>query len=107
MSKNWDYAKLSKLASENGGPQKFVDSLISNSKSSGKSDMIPWIIGISAGASAITAIIVKIIDNIRKKKTEKELAVLKQELIKGIEDYDKEHSQSSEEIIADNDNQES
>ena len=39
----WNYAELSKMAKEAGGPEQLVDSLVSSSKASGRREMLPWI----------------------------------------------------------------
>lgn len=49
----WDYAELSKMAKENGGPEKFVDFHIN----SGKRKMFPWI-GAAAAAGAATTVVI-------------------------------------------------
>lgn len=79
---SWNYAELSKLAKENGGPEEFVEILIS----SGKKQMIPWLGVALAVGVASTLGIQKIVKYFSQKKAMSDEA--KQELIQGIKDYD-------------------
>ena len=91
--KTWNYAELSHMAKENGGPENLVAKLIN----SGKLEMLPWIgvaflMGIAAN-QGIQYLIKK------KKQREAEMEAAKQALIQGINDYDAAHTdrQSEEE----------
>ena len=52
ITKNWDYAELSKAAKAAGGPEKYVEMLERASKEAGKMEMLPWV-GVAAVAMFI------------------------------------------------------
>lgn len=87
----WNYAVLSKLAKANGGPEKLVDLLIN----SGKRKMFPWIwVALTVGVLGTIAV-QKVYRYLSGKKAESAIKVelAKQELIQGIKDYDKTHTE--------------
>lgn len=87
MAQNWDYAELSKAAKAAGGPEKYVEMLERASKEAGKMEMLPWV-----GASLLTAATIKIVDYFKSRKTNNlEIEIAKEELIKGIKEYDAAH----------------
>ena len=82
----WNYAELSKMAKENGGPEKLVEILIN----SGKKQMVPWLGAAVAGGVALTVATQQVIKYFSEKKAQSDIAVeeAKQELIQGIKNYD-------------------
>ena len=84
----WNYAELSKLAKENGGPEKLVNILVD----SGKKSVYPWLGVAFAGGVALTIGIQKVVQHLKEQYAVSPQAVetAKQELIQGIKDYDKE-----------------
>ena len=93
MAKNWSYAKLSKDAKAAGGPEKYVEMLKLDSKGAGKLEMLPWLGVAAVGSSLLTVVTIKVIDYFKskKKKNEAEIAKAKEEIIKGIKEYDATH----------------
>ena len=89
MPKNWDYAELSKLAKQTGGAEKCIEIIEKSSRSAGKVEMIPVVIG----AVALTAVTMKAIEyfKAKRKQSQAELEQAKQELIDGINQYNAEH----------------
>ena len=90
----WNYAELSKLAKENGGPEKLVELLIE----SGKKSVYPWIGVAFAGGVALTVGVQNTIKYLKEKRKTSSLAVeeAKQELIQGIKEYDASHQEEEE-----------
>ncbi len=107
MNKDWDYAKLSKLAKENGGPEALIEKLVSASAkqasdiayvkgldtgyTKGVKDTL-CVVFILAGLSLLSYFlykryIKKLIKQI-KETSDGEIETLKQELIDGINNYD-------------------
>jgi len=82
----WNYAKLSKMAKDSGGPEKLVEILIK----SGEKKMLPWIGVACAGSIALTIGVIKIINYFSQKKniSPDEAESAKNELIQGIKNYD-------------------
>lgn len=80
--KDWNYAKLSHMAKETGGPEKLVEVLVN----SGKLKMVPWLGVAFAGGIVFT----KGAEYLAKKKQEHDdkVEAAKQELIQGIKDYE-------------------
>ena len=96
----WDYAELSKLAKENGGPEKLVESLFNSGKNSGIGEMLP-LIGIALGMGVVaTAAFQRVWKYFIGKKAESNRAVelAKQELIQGIKEYDETHTVSQSDL---------
>ena len=62
MSANWDYAQLAKVASQNGGPQKYLDDLKAGSKFEGRAQ------GVAVGLAIGGAVAVKGYDYWKKRK---------------------------------------
>lgn len=89
---NWDYAELSHAAKEAGGPEKLVDTIIDMAKKSGRKEMIP-VVAVSSVLSVVAGILIGKKSQIKK---EQELEKLKEELIDGINDYDKNHQDTNE-----------
>ena len=89
MVQNWDYAELSKAVKAAGGPEKYVEMIELNSKKAGKLEMIPWFGVAVVGGAAI----IKVVDYFKskKKENEAEIAKAKEEIIKGIKEYDATH----------------
>lgn len=90
----WDYAELSKLAKENGGPERLIEILIEAGVEAGKKKTLPLVGVAFAGGIVITLGVQKIIKYFSEKsKTSNiELENAKKEIIQGIDDY--ENSQS-------------
>lgn len=99
MAQNWDYAELSKAAKAAGGPEKYVEMLELASKKAGKSEMLPWV-GI---AVVVTAASIEVINYFKSKKKsrQKEIDLAKEEIIKGIKEYDETHEIDEEGSSAD------
>lgn len=93
MAQNWDYAELSKAAKVAGGPEKYVELLEKASKEAGKLEMLPWIGAGAVGASLLTAATIKVVDYFKSKKkaTQNELLLAKEEIINDIKEYDAAH----------------
>lgn len=93
MSRNWDYAELSKAAKAAGGPEKFVEILEHESRDAGKLEMLPWVGVAAVGASLLTVATVKVVDYLKSKKqqNQEDIEAAKQEIIAGIKAYDAEH----------------
>lgn len=83
---SWNYAELSQLAKEAGGPEKLVEQLIESGKASGRTEMLPLV----AAAAAAGFGIAKLIDHFTTKVKESKAAVeeAKAEIIQGIKEYD-------------------
>ena len=93
MAQTWDYAELSKAAKAAGGPEKYVEMLERASRDAGKMDMLPWVGVAAVGASLLTVATIKVIDYFKskKKQSQEDIEVAKQEIIAGIKAYDAEH----------------
>ena len=86
---SWDYAELSKIAKSAGGPEALAELLVQ----SGKNQMVPWVaffsaVGIGAGICVTKA--VEFIKD-RWKSSEQDVERTKQEIIRGINEYDAMH----------------
>lgn len=75
MSANWDYAQLAKIASQNGGPQKYLDDLKAGSKFEGRAQ------GLLVGA--VVAVGVKGYDEWKKRK--QLAAIAERKLLEGMQ----------------------
>ena len=98
----WDYAELSKAAKEAGGPEQLMDLLIESGKEIGHKEMLP-LVGIALGLGALGyALINKLVKFLKKKEEISPEAVeaAKEELIKGIEEYDAAHPEESMEDLS-------
>lgn len=93
MSQIWDYAELSKAAKAAGGPEQYVELLEKSSKDAGKIEMAPWIGVAAIGASLLTAATIKVVDyfKYKKKNNVAEIEKVKEEIIKGIKEYNATH----------------
>jgi len=93
MAKKWDYAELSKAAKAAGGPEKYVELIEKASKDAGKMEMAPLIGVVAIGASLLTATTIKVVDYFKYKKENNaaEIKKAKEEIIKGIKEYDATH----------------
>lgn len=97
----WDYAELSKLAKENGGPERLIEILIEAGVEAGKKKTLPLIGAAFAGGIVITLGVQKIIKYFSEKsKTSNiELENAKKEIIQGIDDYENSQSKLLEDSI--------
>lgn len=99
---SWNYAELSKIAKAAGGPEKLLAMIEEGGKAvgriEGQTSMIPWIGIAAAGASALTAGILKLSEHLKAKKAISQAAVdaAKAELIQGIREYDASHPEQVE-----------
>ena len=110
MSKEWDYAKLSALAKQNGGPEALLDKMITASKqkgynigfakgldagySKGVSDtlcIVFIIVGVSLVAYFSYKLYVKKMIKCLEEIPSDEIEETKKKLIEGIENYDRIH----------------
>lgn len=93
MTQKWDYAELSKAAKAAGGPEKYVELVEKTSKDAGKMEMAPWIGVVAIVASLLTAATIKVFDyfKYKKKNNAAEIKKAKEEIIKGIKEYDATH----------------
>ena len=91
---SWNYAELSKLAKQYGGPELFVETLTTGNQAIGRSQMLPWVAVAFFGGSVANWLIGKAIDYFSK-PTEAEIEIARQNLIKGIKDYDAAHDESA------------
>jgi len=89
MAKKWDYAELSKAAKAAGGPEKYVELI----EKASKMEMAPLIGVVAIGASLLTATTIKVVDyfKYKKKNNAAEIKKAKEEIIKGIKEYDATH----------------
>ena len=87
----WDYADLSKAAKAAGGPEKYVNMLVDNSKRAGKLEMIPIIGAVLVVSPIITVASQRIYKrfSIKIKKNQKQIEIAKHKIISGIKEYDK------------------
>ena len=90
---SWDYAELPKAAKAAGGPEALTELLIQ----SGKHQMVPWValstvVGVGAGICVTKA--VDFLRN-RKKISEQDVELAKQEIIRGINEYDAMHPETT------------
>ena len=90
----WDYAELSKLAKENGGPEMFLDTLTTGNQAIGRSQMLPWVVVAFIVGGAAHFLIGKAV-NYFSKPTKAEMETARRNLIKEINDYDSEHDRST------------
>jgi hypothetical protein len=93
----WNYAELSKMAKNNGGPEKLVEILVK----SGKKKVLPWVGVAFAGGVFLTVGVQKIINYFSQKKgiSATDVESAKKELIQGIKDYDAAQATIENEII--------
>lgn len=92
---SWDYAELSKVAKNVGGPEKLMDILVEHGKGIGHKEMLP-IVGIALGIGVLgCAGIQKVVKYFKGKAEIPQDAVqcAKEELIQGIKDYEEKHSE--------------
>ena len=82
----WNYAELSKVAKESGGPEKLVEILVK----SGENKMVKWVVGAFVGGVALTTSTIKVIEHFKNKKAISPSAIdaAKSDLIQGIKNYD-------------------
>lgn len=109
---SWDYAELSKNAKKYGGPEKYINFLFERAKEAAKKEISKekrpielLYIGIGIGIGTIG----KVLFDFYKKKQEisrEEVENVKQELIQGIKDYDKECLEDSVQKIDEEDKEE-
>lgn len=96
MGANWNYAILSKMAKQYGGPEIFLEMLKAEAINIGKRKMIPYIAIASFSGIGIGIAVKSVIDAFRNTKSEENIRVLSDQIIKGIEEYDKEHPETAE-----------
>lgn len=86
---SWNYAELSKAAKAAGGPEALTELLVQ----SGRNQMTPWIAAFALIGTGVGIGITKAVEFFKAKKeaSDQAVEVAKQELIKGIKDYDSEH----------------
>ena len=89
----WDYAVLSQMAKEAGGPEELLKLIEEGGRSKGRTEgrisMLPWM-----GLAVLgTAGVIKLVDHFKAKKAISQAALdeAKAELIRGIEDYNAAH----------------
>lgn len=89
---SWNYAELSKAAKAVGGPEALTELLIQ----SGKNQMVPWVALFSVVGIGVGICIEKAFDFFRdrKKISEQDVELAKQEIIRGINEYDAIHPES-------------
>ena len=97
---SWDYAELSKMASENGGPAKLVDTLVESGRlegvKTGRKEMIPFILLAALGVWGYDKY--KDWKNNKKKEDNQKAEDAKRELIDGINEYDANHIDTNGEL---------
>ncbi len=95
----WDYAKHSAAAKACGGPEKFVNQLVEAGKEigrqqgiqQGRRQMMPFVIaGMAATATAGIFELIRYLQG-KKKISNQAFAEAKEELVKGIKEYDASH----------------
>ena len=110
MNKDWNYAKLSKLAKENGGPEALLEKMITASKqkgynigfakgvetgyNKGVSDtlcVVFIIVGVSLVAYFSYKLYVRKMIKSLEKMPSNEIEETKKKLIEGIKNYDRIH----------------
>ena len=96
--RDWNYAWLSRLAKQHGGPEQLIDNLVK----SGRVQMIPLVVGAFIAGSSVP----KLLKYLKTKYDESIYAgeLAKQEIIQGIKNYDATHPDiEAEEINHQND----
>ena len=95
----WSYAELSKAAKAVGGPEKLFNSIEAGGIAKGRTSMIPWLGVAAAGASLLTAVVIKVADYLKEKQAISQGALdkAKAELIQGIKEYDAAHPEGENE----------
>lgn len=105
MAQDWDYAKLSESAKAAGGPEQYVQEIEDNGKKIGREQMQPWIaVAFWGGAVCGIALwegIKKLCKKCKanKKSTQDKVALAKEEIINGINEYNATHEKTMEESI--------
>ena len=91
---DWNYAELSRLARENGGPEKLVEILVD----SGRKKTIPWVGIAFAGGIVFIVGAQKVISHFSRKgkASSADVVAAKEELIAGIKEYDSTHDVSED-----------
>ncbi|MDO4648751.1 MAG: hypothetical protein Q4B26_08880 [Eubacteriales bacterium] len=90
MAKAWDYSELSKLAKEAGGPEQLLSTIEENARADGRSEMLPVILIVGAGCTAIGYGINKAKNYFANKRQMRKHKIenAKEELIKGMTEVD-------------------
>ena len=85
----WSYAMLSKWARNSGGPEKLVNNIFADGLKKGHREMIPVALMCLLAGYGVS----KLVDYIKKKNaaSDAKVAEIKQELINGINEYDRTH----------------
>ena len=87
---SWNYAELSKLAKDAGGPEKLLEKMEFLYVSKGRKQMIPFI-----GLAAVGGFLIPKFINYYKKSMQSDQVKIeqaKQEIITGIKEYDSIHN---------------
>lgn len=94
----WNYAKLSKLAKSNGGPERLVYRLIDAGVKRGRKQMVPVAITACVIGVAIRPSLSNFINYVKAKRAQSKarLKATEVELIQGIKDYDTAHEQEGD-----------
>lgn len=96
---SWDYADLSKMAKEAGGPDGLVKTLIESGVAKGHKEMIPIVVGVAA-VTGLTVWSVNKVKDIYKKNidapTPEQVEQAKSDIINGIKEYDDTHMDDKE-----------
>jgi hypothetical protein len=97
----WNYAELSKMAKDSGGPEKLVELLVK----SGEKKMLPWVGAAFAGGITLTVGVQKTMDYLVQKKaiSTAEVESAKKELIQGIKKYDATKAATENEVLKESD----
>lgn len=98
---SWNYAELSKLAKDAGGPEKLLETIELSSVSKGRKQMIPFIGLAAVGGSAIAFLISKIVNHHKESMQRDQVKIeqAKQEIITGIEEYDSIHDNVENSVV--------
>lgn len=94
---SWDYAELSKLASQNGGPEELLEKIKLESVREGQLSMLPYVLAtLVAGtvAGAVAGAVGNHLYEGKAKKRREEVDEAEKELIQGIQAYDATHQEN-------------
>ena len=96
----WDYARLSKMAASEGGPENLVAKLIASGVETGRREMIPWIGAAAVGGSVVSVATGTAIAYFKNRKIKKELEIeaTKLQLINEIRTYERKEEEKENEV---------
>lgn len=94
MSKNWNYALLSKMAKEAGGPEKYAAMIEVAGRNAGRMEMVPLVIAAVVGSSLLTTATIKTIENY-KSKNQMKLDTAKKKFIEATKQGNVDHSKEN------------